>query len=184
MKLAPVVAELRRRCPSFERRIYGSVEFAKIETASNMSFPCAFVLPLGENAEGRLSDVEYRQPIEQTIGVVIYVATSKDRTGMDSFDFVEDLKKEIHLAMTGWCADDETNEIQYEGLSVLDFNRACLAVQLEFSVTYDIVDEETRHGVDIASLPDLTEIALDVDLMEPDGQKEARALFNLTGGKG
>lgn len=183
MKLAPIVAELRRRCPSFEQRVYGSVEFSSIEATTNLAMPCAFVLPLGESTGERYSQNEYRQPVEQSVGVVVFVQATTDRTGLDAYDFVEGIKAEILKAIVGWEANCEHDELEYDGMSILEFNRARLAVQMEFTWPYDIVDEETRHGVDIASLPDLTEVALNVDLMAPDGRNEAKALFNLNGGK-
>ena len=183
MKLAPIVAELRRRCPSFEQRVYGSVEFSSIETATNLAMPCAFVLPLGESTGERDSGNEYRQSVEQSVGVVVFVANSPDRTGFDAYDGVEDIKAEILKAIVGWEANDESDEIEYDGMSILEFNRARLAVQMEFTWPYDIVDPETRHGVDLASLPDLMEVGVKVDFLAPDGNLEAEALFKLEGGK-
>lgn len=179
MKLSPVITELRRRCPLFEQRVYGAAEFASIEPSTALKMPCAFVLPLGDTAGEVIFQTDYRQSIEQSIGIAIFVPTGTDETGLIAYDKVEDIKSEVFRAIAGWCPTDDVDELIYEGSSVLDMNRSRLCVQLEFKVAYDIVDDETRHGVDISSLPDLKAVHIDVDFVKPDGRLEASATINL-----
>lgn len=178
MKLSLLIAELRRRCPTFEGRVYGAAEWAA-QDKINMAIPSAFVLPLGETAEMLDMSTDYRQRVEQAFGVALLVSTDlSDPTGVRAFDVAEDLKAEVFRAILGWEAD-ETAPITYEGSSVLELNRAFLCVQLEFVVVYDIVDEETRHGVSIEELPDFAGVDVDVDTMTPDGKTEASMKINL-----
>ena len=180
MKLGPVIAEIRRRCPIFERRVYGAAEFAAIDASTNLAVPCAYVLPLGETAEDIDLHTDYRQTVEQSFGVCVYVSTGmSDETGVSAYDAVENIKSEVLRAVAGWCPTDDVNEVIYQGASVLDLSRARLCVQLEFAVTYDIVDDETRHGVDLSELPDLDHVHMDVDLMKPDGRLEATVDIHL-----
>ena len=180
MKLAPIVAELRAKCVSFSSRVHASVEFADIKERTAMSLPCAFVLPISETAdEPTFADgTQYRQHVEQSFGVAVFVKPERaDRTGLDAFDLVEELKSEVFRALVGWSPDDDHDAITYEGMSILEFNRAFLAVQLEFAVTYDVTDEDTRHGVDLASLPPFDGVDLDVDAETV----QAKAIFNVNG---
>ena len=162
MKLSPVIAELRRRCPTFSKRVYGAAEFVAIDTSTVMQMPCAFVLPLGESAEQFQLNTNYRQGVEQSFGVVVYVANAADEVGLVAYDKVEEIKDELMRAIAGWCPTDDVDEVIYEGASILDLNRARLAVQFEFNVSYDIVDSETRHGVDLSELPDLQGVNIDL----------------------
>ena len=181
MKLAPIVAEIRRHCPSFEGRVYGSVEFADIESLTNLPMPCSFVLPLGESTSEPIFSTDYMQDVEQSFGVVVFVKNSRDRTGMDAYDSLEEIKAEIHRVLTGWVPNEDSDPVVYDGSSVLDVNRERLAVQFEFTLPYAIRDEDTRHGVDISTLPDLELVDVKVDQMVPDGSVEAEALLKLGG---
>lgn len=177
MKLSPVIAELRRRCPTFSKRVYGAAEFAAIDASTVMQMPCAYVLPLGESAEPFQLNTNYRQWVEQSFGVVVYVTTGANETGLEAYDNAEEIKLEVLKAIAGWCPTDDVNEVIYEGTSILDLSRARLAVQLEFNVSYDIVDSETRHGVDLSELPDLQ--GVNIDLTSADGDVKASVSLSM-----
>lgn len=181
MKLSPVITALRARCPSLQRRVGGAAEFASIEQNTALAMPCAFVVPLGESAEsfptGRM-EMDYRQQIQQNIAVILFVDTSSQRRGQDAYDAVEDLKFEVLKAIAGSDTPD-TDAMVYDGMSILDMNKARLAIQMEFYVTYDIVDEQTAHGVDLANLPDFEGMDVTVDQIIPDGKDTVKFLVNL-----
>ncbi len=177
MKLSPVIAELRRRCPVFAKRVYGAAEFAAIDASTVLQMPCAYVLPLGESADAFRLDTDYRQGVEQSFGVVVYVKTGADEAGLMAYDKVEEIKDELMRAIAGWCPTEDVDEVIYEGASILDLNRARLAVQFEFNVSYDIVDSETRHGVDLSALPDLQ--GVNIDLTSADGDVRASVSLSM-----
>lgn len=181
MKLAPVIAELRKRCAGFEGRVSGAGEYAKIEQTTVLAYPCAFVVPLGDTA-GESSiryGTDYRQTITQSFGVVIFVGTDGQLRGQDAYDKAEDLRTEVFRALAG-ASTAETNEIEYDGMAVLDLNPARIAVQLEFTVTFDIVDEETAHGRELEALGPFEGINLTVDQVVPDGIDVVKATIDLT----
>ena len=179
MKLAPVIAELRRRCPSFEKRVYGSAQFAAIDESTVMAMPSAYVVPLGESVEEAPMSTGYSQNAEQSLGVIVYTSSKEDETGRDAFDKAEDIKAEILKAICGWCPSDEADELAYDGSTVLGLNRARLAVQYEFTLPYRITDDETRNGVNLSELPDLEGIDMTVDQAVPDGIDPVKVTINL-----
>lgn len=189
MKLSPIIAALRRECPSLERRVYGTAEFSSVESSTDMAMPCAYVIPLGESAEELYMSTDYRQLIEQTFGVVVCIDIDDDRTGADAFDRAEDLKLEIIHAIAGATfgesregAGDDTDEIVYDGMSVLDMTKARLAVQVEFVVRYTIIDPMTAHGRELAGLPDFEGMDIDVDQMVPDGTDKTMVTIDFQEG--
>lgn len=179
MKLGPIINALRLKCPSFESRVAGAAEFSKIDDSTVMNLPCAFVVPLGETAEQPINQTDYRQTVEQNFSVIVYVSTETDERGLIAYDRIEELKLEVMKAICGWEPIDNADPISYAGASILSLNKARLCVQLEFSILYDIVDNETRHGVDLGELPNLEMVHVDVDLMFPDGLIEAQTDIKL-----
>lgn len=178
MKLSTIITELRRRCPSFEKRVYGVAEWAAREKV-NLPMPSAYVLPLGESADLVSMTTDYRQHVEQSFGVAVLISTKlDDPTGLQAFDKSEDVKAEIFRAIVGW-ETDETDAVIYEGSTVLELNRAFLCVQFEFSVSYDITDADTRHGAMLDELTPFDGVDMDVDLMKPDGSIDAKVTINL-----
>lgn len=50
-----------------------------------------------------------------------------------------------------------------KAIQIPDLNRARLALQLSFSVSYDVVDADTGHGRELDGLPDLKGIDSKID---------------------
>lgn len=186
MKLSPIIAALRAKCPTLARRVYGTAEFSSVEASTDIPMPCAYVIPLGESAEELYMGTDYKQMVEQTFGVVLCISVDGDPTGVDAFDRADALKFEIVRAIAGACVGesaegvgDDTDEIIYDGMSVLDMSKARLAVQVEFVVRYTIVDAMTAHGVELAALPDFDGMDVTIDPMVPDGMNQAKVTINL-----
>ena len=187
MKLSPIIAALRKECPSLERRVYGTAEFSSVESTTDLPMPCAYVIPLGESGEEMSMGTEYRQIIEQTFGIVMCVAVGSDQTGTEAFDRVETMKYEVIKAIAGARMPesepdlrDDTDEIVYDGLTILDVNKARIAVQLEFIVRYQIIDEQTAHGRELAMLTPFDGMDVDVDQIVPDGLDKTKFSINFT----
>jgi hypothetical protein len=181
MKLRSIIEDLRAYCPTLRKRIFGVAEYATLDDTASADLPCAFVLPLTETTEDPQSFTRYRQAVKFEFAVVLMVNNAADEQGLSAWEQAVDLKKEVFHALLG--KEIDRDPIQYEGLSIVDLNRARLIVQLEFSVEFDIVDGDTRHGLDIAALGPWDTAMVDVDLSKPDGQIEAKVKIDLTGDK-
>lgn len=183
MKLTPIIEELRAECSEFENRVFGVAEFAQIaESMDSAGLPAAFVLPMEENTEEPRSTTRYMQTVKANFAVVVVVTNQVDEEGLNAWEYFDDMKASVFKAILG--SDDTCGKdwIQYEGLSIVAMNRAFLAVQLEFSHEYDILDKETRHGQDIDRLGRFERMHVSVDILKdgkPDEQIEAKQLINL-----
>ena len=127
------------------------------------------LVDLGRNDLGKISrfgtvQVEKLHSIERFSHVMHIGSTVRGEIDEkhDAFDAIEDLKAEIFKAILG-TSTAETDEIVYEGYSDPDLNRARLALQLSFSVSYDVVDADTGHGRELDGLPDLKGIDSKID---------------------
>lgn len=67
MRLDPIIAALRRRCPSFENRFAGAAEWAGLTEDEAPALPAAYVVPLAEDAGGNESRVGYLQTVTNTL---------------------------------------------------------------------------------------------------------------------
>jgi hypothetical protein len=181
MKLESIIEDLRAYCPTLEKRVFGVAEYAVVDETASADLPCAFVLPLQETTEEPQTFTRYRQSVKFEFAVVLMMGNAADEQGLPAWDLAVELKKEVFQALLG--KEIDRDPIQYEGLSIVDLSRARLIVQLEFSIEFDITDEETRHGLDIAALGPLKTVMTDVDLSRPDGQIEAKVKidFDSTG---
>lgn len=74
---------------------------------------------------------------------------------------------------------DDTDEIIYDGLSILDVNKARIAAQLEFIVRYQIIDEQTAHGRELAMLTPFEGMDVDIDQIAPDGINKTKFSINF-----
>lgn len=163
MNLDLVVAALRTNCPSFSNRVFGAAEWAAASASTNAEMPCAYVLPQGEDADELYKmSTEYRQSILQRFSVVVCVSSSGQERGQSAFSAFEDLKTEIFKAIAG-AETADTDEIVYAGYTNIEMDRAKLVVQLEFSVSYDLVDSQTAHGRTLSELPDFEGMNVTVD---------------------
>lgn len=180
MKLKPIVEELRNECECFESRVFGIAEYAQIaDSTAPEDLPAAYVIPLTETPMEPLSSTRYQQTVEFNFAVVLAISNATDEQGLNAWERADDLKKAVFAAILG--SDDTGSQrdwIQYEGLSIVELNRAFLAVQLEFSCNYDIKDDETRHGKDIDRLGRFLRMYADIDVIgadgKPDGKIEAK----------
>lgn len=188
MRLEPIIAALRRRCPSFDNRFAGAAEWAGLTEDEAPALPAAYVVPLAEDASGNESRVGYQQTVTNTFAVIVLVSNVCDERGQKAFDSLDALRLQIFRAILSWQQDpsDEFSEIIYTGGQVIYMDDARLAFQYEFSFETYIDTEETWQGEDLAQLGPLEGADIKVDCIDPstkknqpDGQIEATMKVEL-----
>lgn len=188
MRLDPIIAALRRRCPSFENRFAGAAEWAGLTEDEAPALPAAYVVPLAEDAGGNESRVGYLQTVTNTFAVIVLVSNACDERGQKAFDSLEGLRLELFRAILSWQQDPpaEYSEIVYSGGQVLYMDDARLAFQFEFSFETYLDLSDTWQGVDLDELGPLEGADIRVDCVEPstkknqpDNQIEATLKVNL-----
>lgn len=148
MNIDKVITQMRTYCPTFQNRVAGAADFAKgLETTVDMALPAAYCVMLEEAAEENTSLNSLFQQVNERFAVILEIDNSTagggDRRGQGSADQVDPLKYEVFSAVLNWrITDRATKGVQYDGGRILDFDRARLWWQLEFSVITTIDSDD------------------------------------------
>lgn len=168
MKLTPVVAALRARCPRFENRVGGAAQFKAIPDAGKLKLPAAYVVPAEDVTGEQRSQTDYWQNLTEGFSVIVVLSNERDEKGQwASYDAVHDVRHEIWKALLGWEPDPAAHEITYAGGMLLELNRYELYYQFDFTVKYEIDESDTRQQNDLDALADLKTLSIDVDYISP-----------------
>lgn len=179
MNLDLVIQQLRTECPSFDQRVAGAAEFAiGIADVSTMPSPCAWVVPLGDDADPpddpNMTDT--LQVVAERIGVIVQLSNRADRRGQAAVTDVYEMRREIFRALLNWrpgmtidggpatgsvATPEEiasTGGFFYSGGQLLEFDRARLFWQYEFTLWGMISDADgyivTGHHLDVIEIHD------------------------------
>ncbi|WP_370548359.1 hypothetical protein NMD69_05280 [Edwardsiella tarda] len=168
MKLTPIIATLRAKCPIFENRVAGAAQFKDLPEAGKLRLPAAYVVP-GDDAPGeQKSQTDYWQDLKEGFSVIVMLSNGRDERGQfASYDVVHDVRHMLFKALLGWNPDERGNPITYEGGVLLDLNRHELIYQFDFSVDIELTDDDTRQVDELSTLDDLKTLAIDVDFIDP-----------------
>ncbi|EDV8627835.1 hypothetical protein KW669_003949 [Salmonella enterica] len=173
MRLTPVIAALRARCPRFENRVGGAAQFKAIPDVGKLKLPAAYVVPSEDVTGEQKSQTDYWQDLTEGFSVIVVLSNERDEKGQwASYDAVHDVRHEIWKAVLGWTPDPDAHEITYAGGMLLELNRYELYYQFDFTMKYEIDESDTRQQDDLNALDDLKTIGIDVDFIEPDGETE------------
>ncbi|HBZ5657276.1 TPA: hypothetical protein MK055_004778, partial [Salmonella enterica subsp. enterica serovar Weltevreden] len=116
MKLTPIIAALRSRCPRFENRVGGAAQFKAIPEAGKLRLPAAYVVPAEDVTGEQKSQTDYWQDLTEGFSVIVVLSNERDEKGQwASYDAVHDVRQEIWKALLGWEPDSQVHEIQYAG---------------------------------------------------------------------
>lgn len=181
MKISPIIQQLREYCPSFERRIGGTADIPSAEQSASLDFPCAFVMPPQDSPQDVKTVTDYRQSVDVTLDVYIYVPTCLDERGKDAYDLADTLKREVIKALAGFEPEDCNDWLSFSGAEVVAVNAAYLSYRLTFACQYEIVDGDTWHGVEIDSLGPFKRLHLNVTDKDDTSKTVATADFEFTG---
>ncbi len=65
MKLTPVIAALRARCPYFENRVAGAAQFKNLPEVGKLRLPAAYVVPGDDSPGENKSQTDYWQELKE-----------------------------------------------------------------------------------------------------------------------
>lgn len=182
MRVSSTIKALRERCPSFNQRVFGLMEWVSLSAINPKDFPAAYVFTVSENPEDvQRAENWYYQEVAATIAVVIAVPSS-DIRGQDAGDLLEDLKAEVFKAILCWAPNGDNNcTYAYSNYRVLDNSASPKVwfVQLEFTCDYVIDSGDTRQPLQLAEdCGNFDKLYSDIDMIgddgKPDGQIDAK----------
>ncbi len=177
MKLTPIIAALRARCPLFEHRVGGAAQFKAIPDVGKLLLPAAYVVPADDTPGEQKTQTDYWQDLTEGFSVIVVLSNDRDERGQwASFDAVHDVRRDVWKALLGWEPDPDAGPVCYAGGTVLELNRAELYYQFDFTVVREVTEEDTRQQDDLAALDAFNTLSIDVDYIDPgagpDGQIE------------
>jgi hypothetical protein len=168
VKLTPIVAALRARCPRFENRVGGAAQFKAIPDVGKLRLPAAYVVPADDETGEQRSATDYWQDLTEGFSVIVVLSNERDEAGQwASYDAVHDVRHEVWKALLGWQPDPCSSEIRYAGGMLLELNRHELYYQFDFTVLTEIGEDDTRQADDLDALHDLKTLMIDVDYIDP-----------------
>ncbi|HFI3042877.1 TPA: hypothetical protein ACGP0M_003536 [Escherichia coli] len=168
MKLTPVIAALRARCPYFENRVAGAAQFKNLPEVGKLRLPAAYVVPGDDSPGENKSQTDYWQELKEGFSVVVILSNGRDERGQfASYDVVDDVRQMLFKALLGWNPEACGNPITYDGGTLLDLDRHELIYQFDFSVISELTEDDTRQQDDLNSLDELRTLAIDVDYLDP-----------------
>lgn len=184
MKLAPIIAALRARCPEFQNRVAGAAQFKDLPEVGKMKLPAAYVVPGDDSPGEQKSQTDYWQDLTEGFSVIIFVSNGRDERGQfASYDVVHDVRQSLFKALLGWNPEERGNPITYAGGTLLDVNRHELSYQFDFSVLKELSEDDTRQQDELNDLDDFKTLAIDVDFIDPghgsDGKPEHHTEITL-----
>lgn len=102
MKLTPIIAALRARCPLFENRVGGAAQFKAIPDVGKLLLPAAYVVPADDTPGEQKTQTDYWQDLTEGFSVIVVLSNDRDERGQwASFDAVHDVRADIWKALLG-----------------------------------------------------------------------------------
>lgn len=167
MKLNLIIEQLRSYCPSFNGRIAGAADFAKVQESTALTAPFAFVIPLDDSPEPSASQVSVRQPIDEAFGVIVALDNRSDERGQASGASVHDIRAELWKALLGWRPEGRYDGIVYEGGNLMTIERARLWWRFEFSAYTELAPSDGFEEGALQRLSSLEGVNLNLDVIAP-----------------
>jgi hypothetical protein len=152
--LAGTIEQLRQHVPLLGGRIAGAADYVAGLQADNatMPLPAAYVLPLDQESNGNEVMVGLVQTVTRTFGVIVEFAVP-DRRGQGPAMRYDEMQEQLCRALLLWqpqaaIGGPGTNRVPNNqgfwlaGGRMLDFNRARLFYQWEFSIEWQLFSAE------------------------------------------
>lgn len=159
--LDEIIAALRDRCPSFNKRVAGAAEFNALPDNGKMDLPAAYVLPLDDKPDDAVTSNGYRQNLRDSFGIVVALDNTGDHRGSKaSRDAVRVIRPELFRALLGWEPDEDHGPVTYEGGQLQDMNRSVLWYRFEFGAETVIELADTYSGKVVEDAPALETVTV------------------------
>lgn len=167
MILETVIQALQQRCAAFNNNVGGAAEFKHLEEAANLQLPCAFVIPLDEDADEPMAQNAVRQRLVDAFAVIVAIDNTPNERGQTGVLGVRTVRAQIFKALLGWRPTADYNGIYYQSGSLLSMDRARLWYQFEFGAEMFLGPEDGYEGDYQIGLPHLDGVTIKVDAINP-----------------
>lgn len=134
MRPSLIIPRIRAQCPIFGNRVAASATYRQCALQDDFPVPHAFVLPLGDNADGEVMLSNLDQELSARFAVVVAVANTSDERGQAAAEVIFDIRRQLLQALVGWVPAAGYGAVLYQGMpDDPDVNRARAWAQFDFS---------------------------------------------------
>ncbi|WDH25883.1 phage tail terminator protein [Pseudomonas chlororaphis] len=195
MKINPIVAQMRERCPAFAGRVAGGIDWDAVVESAKLDLPAAYVIASADAAEPSRAQNAVLQDITDQFSVVV-VLEPKDERGQEANDLLHEVRAELWRALVGWKPSPEYTPAEYVKGALLHISRARVVYQFNFVAQFQLGRNrpgdpaETWHELELDGLPPFTGANINMDCIDPadpnlhlggpDGRIEARFTGDVT----
>lgn len=147
MKLSPIILALRLANTTFESRIGGLADFARIET-NTLKYEAAFIIPFDEEGREDENDAAANQKVKERFSVVCAIKNDNnlnEKVGLTAYDRIDDIRDELFKILINFDLGYDST-ISYDRGRILNFNAAWLWYQWDFIIYTRISSDETGYG--------------------------------------
>jgi hypothetical protein len=134
MRPSLVIPRIRAQCSIFANRVAGAATYRQVSLQDDFPAPHAFVLPLGELADGEVMISTVDQELATRFAVVVAVSNTSDERGQAAAEAIYDIRASLLTALVGWTPDaTRYAPVLYRGMpDDPDVNRARAWAQFDF----------------------------------------------------
>jgi hypothetical protein len=134
MRPSLVIPRIRAQCPIFANRVAGSATFRQVSLQDDFPVPHAFVMPLGDAADGEVMLSSLDQELTTRFAVVVAVANTSDERGQAAAETIYTIRAQLLAALVGWVPAAGFGAVLYQGMpDDPDVNRARAWAQFDFA---------------------------------------------------
>lgn len=180
MIIGVIVEHLKRYCPSFQKRIAGSLNFDIAKPGIKLQTPSAILVYTGDDADDNSIETGVLQSITEQFDVILVLA-NRDEQGVVAADAMSILRAEVQRALVGWEPGEDYEGVTYSGGELLHLDRGSMFYRLGFSVetqlgcySFTPFNDDGTESVpqtwterEIAGLPDIDAFNFSVDVIGP-----------------
>lgn len=101
------------------RKVEGIIGLAAVKGVPS-SVPCAFVMPLSDQAGPNATVNGIDQRVDQSFGVLVILRTAGDLKGAKAADVITVLRDTVNAELAGWQPPGAETAIEYTGGNLVD----------------------------------------------------------------
>lgn len=174
MRITPVIEQLKARCPDFDGRVAGGLDWDPVKGSALMKLPAAYVIPTGDGADEPESQNVYVQEVRDAIDVCV-VLKNHDERGQQVADQIHLVRASLWRALVGFEPDPEWGGLLYDAGQLLLIDRDRVVYRFRFYSDYQLGSQylgestvpETWHELVLKGLPALEGVDTRYDFTDP-----------------
>ena len=174
MKLSPIVKQIRQYAPIFVGRAATCLSYELGAVSTQMGRPCAYVsYDSSEFEEAPKNGLAIQEEVDRFSVFVEVDGKKGDEKGQAAADLVDEIRRQLFVALVGFEPSEEYEPIQASAISVFEGNRALVVFRFEFSTGRRVgrskktQPAETWQEAEIDGLKPLEGMDINVDVIDP-----------------